>query len=304
MQITKFFNHAKASWILLGMYFIWGLLFKLVTLTILTFFLMSPQFKLYDISEAFSNNELNVLGFCAAGFLGALLLFKPMERKFILSAVFPADELKNDFTKGLLKGTLLAMSFVAAMIISGYYHYLGYFIHSEETLLVVLVLLIKIFSLSAFVIVEEYLFRKKLLSGLQKQINPLAACVIVSLFYVLIKYFQFSSHPLELLSFFIISIVLSLRYLNNKSYLNGAGLYLSILIVFHPLLGLPLLNNEFSGMFLVKYHMSDFFLSRDVTPETAKFITGGENGPFSSLAFQVLFLIEGVRHLVKRKFNR
>lgn len=303
MLLKGLFKNSQSAWILLGYYCVWGLLFKLFTLTILTYFLMSPTFKLYDISEAFSANELNILGICAAGFIGALFLFRPLHRNQLKQELFGSHALKEYFSKGLLKGMLLSFSFVAAMILSGYYHYLGYFIHSEESVYVVIVLFMKAFSLFFLILAEEYIFRQKLLLSLTKTLSPILSSVLVSLLYALLKYIQFSASPLELVTLFCASFMLSIRIYNTGHFLNGTGLYFGLLFTFHSLLGLPLLNNEFSGIFLVKYHMSDFFLSRDVTPETAKLITGGENGPLASLTLQVLFFIEALRHLVKRKFK-
>jgi hypothetical protein len=97
---------------------------------------------------------------------------------------------------------------------------------------------------------------------------------------------------MHLLTVFLLSITLSVRQLNDRSFTRGAGFWCGLLVIFQPVFSLPLLGNDFSGVFLVKYQ----------APTTAlRLFSGGEGGPLAGFAFQFLLLIEILRSVITFK---
>jgi hypothetical protein len=79
----------------------------------------------------------------------------------------------------------------------------------------------------------------------------------------------------------------------------GAGFWAALLVVFHPLLGLPVFGNDFSGLFLVKYQALPG--EQEGTISTLRFLSGGPGGPISAFALQLLLLLDIARGIVKYK---
>jgi uncharacterized membrane protein YhaH (DUF805 family) len=116
--------------------------------------------------------------------------------------------------------------------------------------------------------------------------------VWISVAYAAIKFIQFELGWMHLLTLFLLSITLSVRQLNDRNFTRGAGFWCGLLVLFQPVFSLPLLGNDFSGIFLVKYQ----------APSTAlRLFSGGEGGPLAGFAFQFLLLIEILRSVITFK---
>ena len=227
---------------------------------------------------------------------------------------------------GFFHGALVGWGLILAFLISGLFRYLGFAMQPDEVPLALPGILVRTLAVGALAYAEEYIFRQRLatrlrefhagLTGLRAPLPLLSprishvlsdrlsrhsdafAVIATAIIYCLIKRLQLDSELgwMALITLFLLSIALSLRTLKDGDFARGAGFWAALLIVFHPLLSLPVLGNEFSGLLLVKYVGA----SNEIDP-TTRFFTGGAGGPLSSFAFQVLLILDIAQGILRYK---
>jgi hypothetical protein len=298
----------RGSLFVLG-YAVWLRMFELVVLTFLTYFLgasasRAPRFD--EISDAFSATELTLLGLAASIFVFALRAFNPLASSNKDPLITP-QRLEWRFLPGFWHGAVLASGMILAFLFSGLYQYIGFFMQVEEYFISGVSIVLRTVSLVALVYCEEYLFRHKLSRFLQGRgatagaggssvVSPPAMSKItIALFagtlFCLIKRFQFDLGVMQTLTLFLISLCLSIRSFIDSDFGRGAGFLSALLIIFHPLLSLPILGSEFSGLVLVKPLQDMEGLTR--------LFTGGAGGPLASLALQLLLVLDILRGIFR-----
>jgi hypothetical protein len=275
--------------LLIAAYGAWILVFRMLCLSFLIYFLTragrSATFE--EINEAFSNNEVPFIGLSAVLFALLLKGLSPLiDRSGALS--FSWKEIKSAYIPGFLRGSVLGLSIVAAFLLLGSFRFVGFFVQIEDTPLVILGIILRIGALLSIGLCEEYLFRSQ---GYTLPIRVLALSVV----YCVVKLAQFDLSWMHFATLLLFSTVLAIRRLNEGTFLNGAGFWSGILIVFHPLFSLPIFGSDFSGIFLLKYQTQS---------NIPAFISGGAGGPLSSVAFQAVLLIEVVRGLLAYQKSR
>lgn len=293
IQIPRGVRLAFAHWIA---YAIWIALFKLVALSLVTYVLMSSQARFQDIGDAFGSNEIPLIGLGSALYLILLRFLNPLV-SVSTEEIFTPIRFEKRFVPGFFSGSVLALIAVLAFLLAGLYRYLGSYIHFDDAPLALADTLIRALSLGILVYCEEFLFRRRILNHLRQEMPELAAALLTGIGFCAIKAIQFDLGLMQLLTLFLISYSLSLRTLAQGDFAWSAGFWAGLLIVFHPLLSLPVLGNEFQGIVIVKYY------SQDPTTgiENLRLLTGGLGGPLSSLPIQIVFLIDIVRSVLKNK---
>jgi hypothetical protein len=273
----------------------WLLISHVLILTLITYFLASssPNAKLQDISEVLATNEVLFVGFSS--------LFFVLFQKWIsptgptTGEIVNPFQLEKRFNPGFFRGAILAVGFTLSFFIAGYYQYVGFLIGFEEGPLQLLSVLLRVGALASLAYCEEYIFRNKLLSYLRPQLSEFYSSLAVSLIYCGIKQMQFDLGIMQLSTLFLISMMLSLRSISTNDFAHGAGFMAGLLIVFHPILGLPILGSDFNGVLMIRYLgpsgtaqsvISSF--SEGADSRTALFLTGGIGGPLSSFLLQFL----------------
>lgn len=281
-----------------GAYALWVVLFRLLAITLFTYFLLTPttqdQVKFQDISESFASNEITLLALGA--FLYVLLLrrLNPLTST-TLEEIFSAHRFEKKFIPGFVYGSVLALSVVLVFIVSGLYRYLGVLIQLEEAPLAILSIGLRILALVALIYCEEFIFRHKVLNYLRQSMPLIWAVTFSSLAYGGIKLLQFDLGITQFLTVFLISLTLGVRAVVDGDFTRGAGMWAAILVVFHPLLSLPIFGSEFQGVLLVKAQLSP------TGAESFRWLTGGLGGPLSALAVQVLFILDLGQAIVKNR---
>jgi hypothetical protein len=259
----------------------WILLFRLLCLSFIVYFLTREGHvaEFEEINEAFSANELPFIGLGSAFFVLLLQGLAPLidrERGFGLSM----GQAVRSYFPGLFRGACLGASVVAAFLLLGSWKFVGFFVQIEDTPLAILAIVLRTGAILAIVFCEELLFRLR-------PFSTAGQITIFSLIYCCVtKPTQFELSWMHFLTLFLVSSLLSVRRLNEDGFLNGAGFWSGILIVFHPLFSLPIFGNDFSGIFLLKYQAQRTFPA---------LISGGAGGPLASIAFQAVLLIEIAR---------
>lgn len=265
----------------------------------------APRFE--DVGEAFSASEITTIALAALLFVTLMRSLNPITNT-TFQEIFTPERLEKNFVPGFFQGSVLAAGMVLAFLLSGAYRYLGFFIQFEEAPLALTSVILRIIALLVFVYCEEFIFRVKLL-GFLREIRPdtqkpflqdLTAAVLCSLVFVGIKILQFDLGIMHKATLFLVSMALCMRALCHKDFAQGAGFWAAILVVFHPLLSLPVLGSDFAGLLLVKYQ-SLTPDGQDMQSTTARFFTGGAGGPISSFAIQILLLIDVIKGSIQYK---
>ncbi len=276
-------------------YSAWIAVFRLLSLTLITYFLMSSNTRFQDISDVTAANEIGLAGLTALGFLLALRFLSPLI-SLSTSEIINWQRLQKRFMPGFFNGAVLASGIVAACILSGLYRYLGFFIQAEDGPIALGNSLLRSGSLLLMVYCEEFLFRQRILSAFRRRIPDMAAALATSILYAAIKTTQFDLGVMQGFTLFLVGFSLAIRAMVDGDFARGAGFWAGLLLVFHPLLSLSVLGNDFQGLWLVKFEPG---LLDDTS--TSRFLTGGAGGPLSSFAFQLILLIEIFRVSLKNK---
>jgi hypothetical protein len=283
----------------LGLYAAWILLMRLFTLTFITYFVAASSnsghaVRFDEISDTLASHELNLFGVYAISLIVLIYSLNP------LNSFRPAEFLnwtraRRRMWPGFVHGGMLAMGLTAAFLLSGAHRYLGFFIQLEDVSVAIAAVITRTVSLLALVYAEEFIFRDRILNHLKTTgCSTRLIALLLSIFYCLIKMMQFDLGAMQLLTLFLLSISLTFRAMHEGDFLPGAGFWGAILLVFHPLLSLPVFGSDFSGLFFLKYQVEGADLSPTYL-DTIRFVTGGAGGPLSSLALQAILAFDLVR---------
>ena len=232
------------------------------------------------------------MGMSAVFFVALLRAFHPISTT-TTTEIFTPARFEKYFLPGFAHGAVLAAGVTLAFLISGHYRYLGFFIQFEEAPLALLTVLVRVLALGAFAYCEEFIFRHKISREILKQVrgpkpanlmSSLVTAVVVAILYCGVKVIQFDLGVVQLFTLFLVSMTLSIQSFVDGDFGRGAGFWAAMLIVFQPLLSLPALGGDFSGIVLIKFQPQ-----RPTARDTlARMLTGGAGGPLSSIALQLL----------------
>lgn len=283
-----------------GLYCAWQEILRATVLTLMTYFLMGPRTRLQDISEVSSANELLVVGYSALAFLLITRRFYPLLTMIPPGQLSPTRVLPQ-FIPTFLRGLLLGFTVAAVYVAADYYEYVGAFMQVDETISMLLSISVRSFAIISMVIAEEYLLRKIFLNRISNRVSPVYASALSALAFALLKSFQFDLSWMQLITLTLIGFLLSLRCLAEGDFLKGAGLWAGLLVAFHPLLGLPIFGNEFSGVFVIQFQNPVDTLGYGGSRRLISILTGGIGGPLSSFALQLVLTIYVARVLWKHR---
>ncbi len=317
-KLTARFPGLSQSLAILVTYLGWSTLFKFISLTFVTYFVLSSggaeNSHLEDVNEALSSSELTLAALCAGGYVVLLRVFQPFAKTN--DEFFSPQRIESRFLPGFMHGAVLAAGVTLAFLLGGVYRYLGFFIQADQAPLAMASLLIRIVSTIAFVYLEEFIFRQRILKCLTQRggmdaTSPsnefwhnVAAVAFTGAMFVGMKFYQFDLGWMQALTLYLIALALGLRAL-TADFILAAGFWSALLVVFQALLSLPILGNEFSGLILIKYQSlapestSEFWAPESTYGETLRFITGGAGGPLASFAFQLLIVFDILRGTIR-----
>lgn len=293
-------------------YTAWILVFRLLALTLTTYLVFSSsvqQSKFEDINEILSSGELGIMALSSVIFICLIPLLNPITST-TFREIFTPERFERRYLFGFTQGSIFACGVILAFIMSGIYRYLGFFIHFEDSSFALGNVLLRALSLGVLIYCEEFLFRNKLIgyfrAGIEKthfedKTIAILTAGLTSLVYCGVKALQFDLSWMHLLTFFLISMSLSFRAFKIGDFTDGAGFWSAILIVFHPLLSLPILGNDFSGLILVKYQSITSEDPLHPLSDLLRIFSGGQGGPLSAFVLQLLFLLDATRSILRYK---
>jgi len=272
----------------------WTVAYRLLILTLITWLLMSAHARFQDISDFYGSNEILLIGVGSLIFIGLLIWLNPLTST-TFEGLINVLRFEKRFVPGFLRGSLLALGIAAAFLLSGVYSYLGFYFQLEEAPLALLGILLRISALIAIVYCEEYIFRYKIMGYLRREMRNAWAIPITAVLYCATKAIQFDLGWMHLITLFLISIALAIRTVVDGDFARGAGFWAGLLVVFHPLLSLPIFGSDVQGILLLKLQTGLIDLA------AFRALTGGYGGPLSSVALQFLLVIDVAQGIVKHR---
>ncbi len=281
-----------------ALYAVWMFAFRLFVLTMITYFSISSRStgsKFQEISDAYGSNEVVFIGLGALFFVLILRSLNPLS-SVATDEIITGHRVKRRFFPGSMHGTVLAIGFALAFLISGLYKYVGFFVQPDEGPLALAGVTIRIAALAILAYSEEFIFRYKILNHFRRDMPDLPASVITALIYCGIKLIQFDLGIMQFTTLFLIAMVLAFRTVVDGDFGRAAGYWAGLLVVFHAVLSLPIFGNDFQGILLLRYQGEE--LSADTT---SRILTGGAGGPLSSAALQLLLFFSVIQLFLKHK---
>lgn len=283
----------------LGFYGAWVVFARLLILSLVAYFLHSGSpspVKFEEINDSVLSSQLSFFGIAALGFVALVLSIQPISLTERWNEAFSPARVENRFLPAFFGGAALAGGLVLLFIVLGEYQYIGFYIAFEELPGTLLSIALRIASLALLVYCEEFIFRHKItryLRGPERSArNDLITAGLVAVAYCAVRDLQFDLGISQLATAFLLSLALSLRRKRSGDFTRGAGFLAGVVIIFHPLLSLPILGSDFSGLLLVKPRPGMEGLSR--------ILTGGAGGPLSGFAFQVILILDIIRNSQER----
>lgn len=285
----------KRGFVFLTTLFLWNSAFKLLFLTLVTYFMMRSGSTFQEISDTAATNQILMVGLSLLLFTIVFSQPNPL-LTFSRSEIVTAVEFERGFYPQFLRGSVVACFLIFVFLLSGFYKYVGFFIQTDAPGWVIASFIFRVMSILVMVYLEEFLFRQKFLTLIKESLHPLRSILMTALFFALFKSFQFHLGFTQMFTLVLVGFALSLRAYFEHEFSSGAGLWCGFLVVTHCVFSLPVFGNEFQGALLLKYQ-----IQWDLDHPWIRFLTGGSGGPLSSLAFQACVLLDIAYHFWKNQ---
>ncbi|MBS1963840.1 MAG: hypothetical protein JST04_16640 [Bdellovibrionales bacterium] len=276
-------------------YLSWNTAFRLVVLSVVTYFMARSGSTFGEISETTNTNLILVCGFAALSFLFVLTQLNPIAT-VSRSEIVTGHLIEHRFYPNFLRGAVFACVFAFAGLVGGYYHYVGFFVQSDAPALALFGLLFRATSIVLMVYVDEFIFRGRFMAHIRDGAHPARSIVLCALFYTLSKSLEFHLGWAHLITLALLGTALSIRTYLHRNFAEGAGLLAGFLMVAHVAFSLPIFGNESQGFILLRYD-----IRFDVDAPMIRFLTGGLGGPLSSIVVQAAILFDILRNLYREK---
>ena len=275
-------------------YGVWIILVRFIYISLVTYFNISPQARLQDMSDSIYHYSLTMAGLSAILFIILLSALQPIVR-FNGRDFYQPHRLEGEWIKGFMRGSLVVSLLCIPLLLSGYYKWVGFYLHPTEAPLEFIHTIIRILSIVLLTYAEGYLFFVRLPQYLQGTIPQWMIAQIIAFYYCLAQYLQFDLGLLQAACLYGVALSLYYRALLSGHFDQGAGFWSAILILFNPLLSLPIFGSEHFGILIIK---PDLNMAGDISPH---WITGGVRGPLCSPIFQIFLLFDFIKSMMKYK---
>lgn len=276
-------------------YLSWNAAFRLIVLSVITYFMARSGSTFGEISETSNTNLILVCGISSLSFLVILTQLNPIAT-VARSEIVTGHLIEYQFYPAFLRGAVFACIFAFAGLVGGYYRYVGFFVQSDAPAIAVFGLLFRAASIIFMVYVDEFVFRGRFIAHIRDGAHPARAIILCALFYTLSKSLEFHLGWTHMLTLALLGTALSIRSYLHRNFAEGAGLLAGFLMIAHCAFSLPIFGNESQGIILLRY---DFRL--DVDAPTIRFLTGGLGGPLSSVVVQAVILFDILRNVYREK---
>jgi len=276
-------------------YLSWNAAFRLIVLSLITYFMARSGSAFGEISETTNTNLILVCGVASLSFLVVLTQLNPIAT-VSRSEIITGHLIEHRFYPAFLRGAFLACIFTFGGLLGGSYQYVGFFVQSDAPAFAVFGLLFRAASILFLVYVDEFVFRSRFIAHLRETSHPVRTIALCALFYTLSKSLEFHLGWAHLATLVLLGTALSVRSYFHRNFTEGAGLVAGFLIIAHCAFSLPIFGNESQGIVLIRYNFAV-----DVDAPFIRFLTGGLGGPLSSVVIQVALLVDILRNVFREK---
>ena len=215
-----------------------------------------------------------------------------------LEDIFSRKRIEREFFPGFLQGTLLGGALILIYILTGTMRSLGSQIQLGEAPLRIATILFRMTVLCVFAYAESWIFFHQIPKQVKRRLPELVLANGLAVLYCGIKVLQFDLDGMQVVTLYLVAILLFYRMRQEDSFARGAGYWAGLLVLFSPLLSLPLFGNEFQGILWLKVQIP--ILENKYT----HVLTGGVGGPISSFALQLLLIMTLSRSMLKNGDTR
>ena len=264
----------------------WNAFFRLIVLTVVTYFMSNGGASFSDIVEVSASNRIAFAGLSVITLTLVLTQPNPLF-SFTRNEIINWKRIEGFFMPAFIRGSVFGCVFVLCGLILGHYQFLGFFVLNEVSFFTLAVLIFKVFCIFAMVWLHEFYYRQKMFEYLRNHFDPLRQILIAAMIYTLMQSLQFQIGLAHQLTLTLIGVSLGLRTFLKQDFGWGAGLLFGFLIVVHIVFSLPLLGNESQGIILVKYNYK-----AEIDAAWMRFLTGGAGGPLASITIQSILIID------------
>jgi len=258
-----------------------------------------PLFQ--TIQDTLNTNQIEVIGFASLLFLN--LFFKNHDDfSGLKQAIFSAKKIEHSFIPHFLKGIFISSFFILIFLLSGNYQYFGYWNHFFATPSEWLRIFLRIAALILMIYTESLLFYAQLPVLFASHLSTPLTAIFIAFVFCVMKNLQFHLTAMEQISLFLLSCNLFYRSRPFSQFTKSTGFWAGIFILFHVFFSFPLFGHEFNGIVFIQITSSPLF--KKLSPQVLQLLTGGSNGPFSSLLFQLILLLDLIIYILKKKKMR
>ena len=271
----------------------WG--FRLVAVSIVTYFLSRSGASFQEVSDSVAANEITIYGVAAFVFFLIWLNFLPVSRSGRVDLWSPHRLWKQGWL-GWIEGAATSALLALGLLIFGVYLYQGFFIQTEEWWIAFGILIVKALAILSWGYVEELLFRGRLLPQAILWLGEPIALAMVTALSVVWKWYQFPLGWMSLGTLTLFYLALGLRASHSRgSFERGAGVWCGLVMMLHLGLSLPILGHDAQGVFTLRYDWK-----WDATSSWVRLFSGGSGGPLSSFLLQCVLIADILKSLLIR----
>ena len=292
-------NPLISAGLVLATYWIWLSAFHLVGMAVVTYGMLGATPGVREIADQYYSNAWTIQGW------GSLLFFLAA---WGLSVADPGpwsemsrSSWKTHFLPPFLRAAGASTAWILLLMAATPFQYLGAGFSWSEAPWSALTWLTRCVGWFGWAIGDEAVFRKLLLSRLRRWFSSrgdetpwvrhgdLLSVLVVTALGVLTRAFGQNLGLSQTLTLTLLGLVLGFRVCSGRHYLGGAAMLAASALVFQGLFSLPLLGQEQTGLWLLKFSPASS-PSFSPFPELMRFASGGAGGPASSGILQLFLL--------------
>jgi hypothetical protein len=286
MATTELRKLLPSSALLLAAYWLWLFLCHLVGMSLVTYGMLDSTPGVQEIADQYFANYWTIQGW------GSLAFFL-LSWGLSISNPTPWNEMNGKFWKAqvapnFLRAAAGATLFILTLMAFTPFQYLGPGFSWTDGPWGVLNWASRSIAWWGWALGDELVFRKLLLPRLRDLFRSHAetlAIVITTALWVLTRSLHQPLGWSQTLTLTLLGLILGLRVTRGRHYLGGAALLAGSTWVFQALFSLPLLGQEYPGIWMIKFSSA----WADSHP-WLRLLSGGAGGPGASALLQLFLL--------------
>lgn len=312
-QWTRWTRPVGAAVVSAGIYLVWLRLWDLLYLSLVAFALRKQG--LAEMNDLFLGHRLVIVGGASLLYYFLLRSINPFT-SISRSPLIPRASLEKHFIPGVAQGAFTSLLLITLFIAFGIYKWVGWVTPYDQTLSLLIGVLIRGLGLLCLAVADEWFWRRQIFLPLFQRlcVDHLTSIGRTGIFFLAVfvttilavgsKYALFSIGSAQTLTLSMTSLVFTLHFVNDTTELRSSGYWFGLTVLLQLLLGQPLYGHDFSGIFLIKYQANDLGIAAELLDRQSlaiRWLSGGAQGLVASLALVGLLGLETVQIFRRRR---